>query len=130
MKQKTIALIAHDRKKADMVAFATQNKWKLEKFNLIGTGNTAKLVREKTGLKIRAYHSGPYGGDVEIAALVVKGKCDAVVFLHDPLEPHPHDPDIKTLMRVCDVYNIPLATNLSTAEIIINAMSDLKTLDK
>lgn len=125
MKKKTIALIAHDRKKADMVAFATQNKGKLEKFNLIGTRTTAKLVKEKTGLKIKAYHSGPYGGDVEIAALVVKGKCDAVIFLHDPLEPHPHDPDIKTLMRVCDVYNVPLATNLATAEIIINAISEI-----
>ncbi len=124
MKPKTIALIAHDRKKADIVAFATQNKKKLEKFNLIGTGTTAKLVKEKTGLKVKAYHSGPYGGDVEIAALVVQGKCDMVIFLHDPLEPHPHDPDIKTLMRVCDVYNIPLATNLATAEILINAISE------
>jgi len=123
MKQRTIALIAHDRKKADMVAFATKNKRKLEKFKLIGTGTTAKIVKEKTGLNVKAYHSGPYGGDVEIAALVVKGKCDVVIFLHDPLEPHPHDPDIKTLMRVCDVYNIPLATNLATAEIILNSIT-------
>jgi methylglyoxal synthase len=121
MKPKVIALVAHDRKKTDIVVWANFNRGKLEKCSLIGTGTTAKIVNEKTGLKVEVLLSGPSGGDAQIAARVAEGKIDAVIFLRDPLGKHPHDPDINTLMRVCDVHNIPLATNLATADLIITA---------
>ncbi len=117
---KTLALIAHDEKKTDMLAFVNQNKAKLAKFNLIATKTTGMLIREKVGLQVKCYLSGPLGGDAEIAALVAKGKVDAVIFLIDPLNAHPHDPDIHTLMRVCNVYNVPLAPNVATAELIVS----------
>ena len=117
---KTLALIAHDEKKTDMLAFVNQNKAKLAKFNLIATKTTGMLIREKVGLQVKCYLSGPLGGDAEIAALVAKGKVDAVIFLIDPLNAHPHDPDIHTLMRVCTVYNVPLAPNVATAELIVS----------
>jgi len=117
---KTLALIAHDEKKTDMLAFVNQNKSKLAKFNLIATKTTGTLIREKVGLHVKCYLSGPLGGDAEIAALVAKRKVDAVIFITDPLNAHPHDPDIHTLMRVCNVYNVPLAPNIATAELIVS----------
>ncbi len=116
-----IALIAHDGKKADMLAFAIQNKEVLSKFELVATGTTGKLLQEKTGLRIERYLSGPLGGDVQIAARVVLGEVDAVFFFVDPLDKHPHDPDIQTLMRACNVHNVPLATNSATAEFILSS---------
>jgi methylglyoxal synthase len=117
---KTIALIAHDGKKADMVAFATYNRDKLSKFNLIGTGTTGGLLIDKVGLDVKRMLSGPHGGDAQIAALVVEGQVNAVIFFVDPLDKHPHDPDIQTLLRACNVHNVPIATNLATADLIIS----------
>lgn len=118
--KKTIALIAHDGKKADMVAFATFNRDKLRDFDLIATGTTGGLLIEKVGLDIERMLSGPHGGDAQIAARVVQAEIDAVIFFVDPLDKHPHDPDIQTLLRACNVHNVPIATNLSTADLIIS----------
>ncbi|PSQ88870.1 MAG: methylglyoxal synthase [Bacteroidetes bacterium QS_8_64_10] len=116
----TIALIAHDGKKADMVAFALQHKELLAQFRLVATGTTGKLMRERVGLNVERVMSGPLGGDVQIAARVVKEDVQAVLFLVDPLDKHPHDPDIQTLMRACNVHDVPLATNLATARLIVS----------
>jgi len=118
--QKTIALIAHDRKKADMVAFATFNREKLSRYHLIATGTTGKMLHEKVGLEVERMLSGPLGGDAQIAARVAEGKVHGVIFLLDPLDKHPHEPDIQTLLRVCNVHNVPLATNIATADLIIS----------
>jgi methylglyoxal synthase len=119
-KRKTLAMIAHDGKKADMVAFATYNREKLKDYDLIATGSTGKLLQEKVGLEVERLQSGPYGGDAQIAARVAEGKVDGVFFLVDPLDKHPHDPDIQTLLRACNVHNIPIATNVATADLIIS----------
>ena len=117
---KTIALIAHDGKKTDILQFVNDNKRALSKCKLIATKTTGKLIKEKVGLKVKCYMSGPMGGDAEIASLVANKKVDAVFFITDPLDAHPHDPDIHGLMRVCNVHNIPLATNIATAQLIIS----------
>lgn len=120
---RTIALIAHDGKKADMLAFAMQNREALTRFQLVATGTTGKLIQDKTGLDVERVLSGPLGGDVQIAARVVTGDIHAVVFFVDPLDKHPHDPDIQTLMRACNVHNVPMATNVASAAFIISARS-------
>ena len=120
MPEKTIALIAHDGKKADMVAFATYNREKLLDFNLIATATTGRLLIEKVGLDVECLLSGPHGGDAQIAARVAQGEVDAVFFFVDPLDKHPHDPDIQTLLRACNVHNVPIATNVATADLIIS----------
>jgi methylglyoxal synthase len=120
MPEKTIALIAHDGKKADMVAFATFNREKLMGFNLIATATTGRLLIEKVGLDVEYLLSGPHGGDAQIAARVAQGEVDAVFFFVDPLDKHPHDPDIQTLLRACNVHNVPIATNVATADLIIS----------
>jgi len=120
MPKKTIALIAHDGKKADIVAFATFNRDKLRDFNLIATGTTGRLLIEKVGLDVECLLSGPRGGDAQIAARVAQGEVDAVFFFVDPLDKHPHDPDIQTLLRACNVHNVPIATNVATADLIIS----------
>ena len=117
---KTIALIAHDGKKKEMVAFATAYKSILSEFCLIGTGTTGQMIKEKVGLDVERMLSGPVGGDVQIAARVVQGDVAAVIFFVDQLDKHPHDPDIQTLLRACNVHNIPLATNPATAQLIIH----------
>ena len=117
---KTIALIAHDGKKADLVAFATFNREKLAEYHLVATGTTGRLLKEKVGLKVECVLSGPYGGDAQIAARVAEGAIDGVFFLVDPLDKHPHDPDIQTLLRACNVHNVPIATNIATADLIIS----------
>ena len=117
---KTIALIAHDGKKADMLQFANDNKKVFSGCSLIATKTTGKLLKDKLGLKVKCYMSGPMGGDAEIAALVANRKVQAVIFITDPLDAHPHDPDIHGLMRVCNVHNIPLATNIATAQFIVS----------
>jgi methylglyoxal synthase len=114
-----VAVIAHDGKKADLVAFATFNRERLKRCRLIATGTTGRLLVEKVGLSAECLESGPHGGDVQIASRIVEGSIDAVIFIVDPLDKHPHDPDIQTLMRVCNVRNVPLATNISTADILI-----------
>ena len=119
---KTIALIAHDGKKADMVAFATYNRERLRNYHLVATASTGRLLTEKVGLDVECVTSGPYGGDAQIGAHVVMGEIAAVIFLVDPLDKHPHDPDIQTLLRLCNVHNVPLATNVATADCIIAAV--------
>ena len=118
---KTIALIAHDHKKAEMVNWALKNKEKLMKFELCGTGTTAKLVAEATDLKVKRYLSGPMGGDQQIGAKIAEGKIELVIFFWDPLESQPHGPDVKALLRIAVVYDIPIATNKATADFVINS---------
>ncbi len=119
----TIAIIAHDGKKADMIAFATYNREKLKEFNLLATKSTGELLREKVGLEVDLVLPGPLGGDAQIAARVVTGQVQAVLFFVDPLNAHPHEPDIQTLLRACNVHNVPLATNVASADMIISAHS-------
>ncbi len=118
---KTIALIAHDGKKALLVSFVRDHQKWIQKFHLVGTGQSGKLIQD-AGLKIKRLLSGPLGGDAQIASLVATGRCQAVIFLRDPLGMHPHDPDISMLMRICDVHNVPLATNPASAELIIRGL--------
>ncbi len=114
-----LAIIAHDGKKADLVAFATFNRTRLAEFRLMATGSTAEMLKTKVGLEVESVASGPLGGDVQIASRVVQGEVDAVLFIVDPLDKHPHDPDIQTLLRICNVRNVPLATNIATADALI-----------
>jgi methylglyoxal synthase len=123
-----LAVIAHDGKKADLVAFATFNRDRLSGYDLIATGATGDLLANKVGLSVERVSSGPNGGDVQIASRVVQGEIDAVLFIVDPLDKHPHDPDIQTLLRICNVRNIPLATNIATADVLITSplLEDLR----
>ena len=120
-KTKTIALIAHDNKKADIVSWALKNKSELSRFALCGTGHTAQLVAEATGLNVKAYMSGPMGGDQQIGAKIAEKKIDIVIFFWDPLQSQPHDPDVKALMRIATVYDIPIATTKTTADYVIHS---------
>lgn len=120
-----IALIAHDRQKDDMEAFAVRHRAMLEPCELIATGTTGRRVAAATGLPVRCYLSGPLGGDAQIAARIAQGEVAAVIFLVDPLYAHPHEPDIQGLLRVCNVHNVPLATNLATAELVVAGLSPL-----
>jgi len=115
----TLALVAHDEKKEEMVRFCQRHRRRLAGVLLIATGTTGRRVAEATGLTIERVLSGPLGGDAQIAARVAAGLVAGVVFLVDPLHAHPHDPDIQGLQRVCNVHNVPLATNLATAELLI-----------
>ena len=118
-----IALIAHDGKKAEMVQFLNEHRTILhqKKIKLISTGTTGIKVK-KAGFNVNPLLSGPLGGDAQIAARVAEGKCNMVLFFRDPLDRHPHEPDILMLMRLCDVHNVPLATNPATAELLIKAI--------
>ena len=116
-----IALIAHDNKKSDIVSWALKNKETLAKYELCGTGTTAKLVADATDLKVKRYLSGPMGGDQQIGAKIAEGKIDLVIFFWDPLEAQPHDPDVKALLRIAVVYDIPIATNRATADFVIHS---------
>lgn len=120
-KRRTIALIAHDGKKTELIAFVKDNKEFFRAFDLVATGTTGKHV-EQTGLKIKKVLSGPMGGDCQIAALVATGKIQAVIFMRDPLGMHPHEPDIYSLLRICDVHDVPLATNMTTAKLIVKGL--------
>ena len=120
---RTIALIAHDDKKDDMVNFATRHQPLLSRYKLIATGTTGKLIEEATDLEIERMASGPLGGDAQIAAKIVTGEVVAVIFLIDPLNAQPHEPDIQALLRICNVHLVPLATNLGTAEAIANSFA-------
>jgi len=118
---KSLALIAHDGKKADLVAFATYNRAALAAFDLVATATTGRLLREKVGLDVETVLSGPQGGDTQIAALVAEGRVGAVLFFVDPLSAHPHDPDIQAVLRVCNVHNVPIATNVAAADLFLGA---------
>ena len=117
-----IALIAHDRKKDEMVNFCVAYKNILAKHSLCATGTTGRLIAEATGLPIHRFLSGPMGGDQQIGAIVAYNKIDLVIFMRDPLTAQPHEPDINALLRLCDVHNIPLASNMATAEARVKAM--------
>lgn len=118
-----IALIAHDDKKQELVSFIRKNKALLEVngINLIATGTTGSLV-EKEGFEVLKMLSGPLGGDAQIAARVATGQTQLVLFFKDPLGKHPHEPDINMLLRVCDVHNVPLATNEASAQLLLTAI--------
>ena len=117
-----IALIAHDKKKDDMIKLAIKYKDTLAKHNLCATGTTGTLVMGETGLKITRMKSGPLGGDQQIGSMIADGVLDLVIFLRDPLTAQPHEPDVSALLRLCDVQNIPLATNVRSAEIMLERL--------
>jgi methylglyoxal synthase len=118
--RKTIALIAHDGKKTDILAFALEHKDILSRYSILATNTTGMMLVDKVGLDVQRMLSGPLGGDAQIAAAVAEGKVSAVFFFIDPLGKHPHDPDIQTLLRICNVHNVPMATNTATARYIIS----------
>lgn len=118
-----IALIAHDKKKTDMINLAIKYKDTLALHTLYATGTTGTLVMGETGLSINRMKSGPLGGDQQIGSMVAEGKLDLIVFLRDPLTSQPHEPDVTALLRLCDVQSIPLATNVKSAEIMLNALA-------
>ncbi|MBS9523204.1 methylglyoxal synthase [Litoribacter ruber] len=121
-----IALIAHDGKKADMVHFLSGFKQKLKSSNvqLVATGTTGLHI-EKAGFEVTRVLSGPLGGDAQIAAMAAQKELDMVVFFRDPLDKHPHEPDVQMLMRICDVHHIPLATNLASAELMFKHLNTI-----
>ncbi len=118
-----IALIAHDAKKQAMVEFVTRHREYLKTQRLIATSTTGGLIKTQSKLPVDTMLSGPLGGDLQIGAKIATGEVKAVIFLRDPLTAHPHEPDINALMKVCDIHNIPLATNLATAEVLIEALA-------
>lgn len=118
---KTIALIAHDGKKDEMVEFVKQHLDLLKTTHIIATGTTGSLI-QKTGLTVELKLSGPKGGDAQIAALAAEGHIAGIIFFRDPLGKHPHEPDIQMLMRISDLYNVPLATNPATGSLIIEGL--------
>ena len=120
-KTKHIALVAHDGKKKEIVDWCDRNKDILKNQFLCGTGTTARLIAEKTGLPVKAYNSGPLGGDQQIGAKIVEGQIDFVIFFSDPLTAQPHDPDVKALLRIAQVYDIPIANNKASADFMISS---------
>ncbi|PTL40347.1 methylglyoxal synthase [Alkalicoccus saliphilus] len=118
-----IACIAHDKKKDDLVQFMTAYKPVLESHSLFATGTTGTKIIEATDLSVHRFRSGPLGGDQQIGAMIAENKMDLVFFFRDPLTAQPHEPDINALIRLCDVYSIPLATNMASAEILIAGLS-------
>lgn len=120
-KQKKIALIAHDNKKADLISWAKKNSAILGKHFLCGTGTTSKLISEETSLPVKPYRSGPLGGDQQIGAAIVDGDVDFMIFFWDPLTSQPHDPDVKALLRIAVLFDIPVAMNQSSADFLLNS---------
>ena len=118
-KVKNIALIAHDKKKDEIIKLVSDNIGVFKDKSLFATGTTGRLISEATGLKIHCFLSGPFGGDQQIGAMVAGGAIDLVIFMRDPLTAQPHEPDVSALLRLCDVHNIPLATNLKSATIML-----------
>jgi methylglyoxal synthase len=121
-RRKAIALVAHDNKKADLLEWARYNRGSLEQHDLYGTGTTGKMISEALGeLKVKLLLSGPLGGDQQIGAMIAGGELDALIFFWDPLEPQPHDPDVKALLRIAVLYNIPTACNRASADFVISS---------
>ncbi len=121
MKKKSIALVAHDNKKRELVEWAKYNVSRISAFEIYATGTTAQLIEKEIDVKINRLQSGPLGGDQQIGALIAEGKIDLLIFFWDPLEPLPHDPDIKALLRLAVLWNIPLACNRTTADYIFSS---------
>lgn len=119
-----IALIAHDRKKDNLVEFAIAYTEILREHELYATGTTGMRVMEATGLDIHRFSSGPLGGDQQIGAMIAMNEMDMVIFFRDPLTAQPHEPDVSALIRLCDVYNVPLATNMGTAEVLLKGLQE------
>ncbi|MFU8645818.1 methylglyoxal synthase [Lysinibacillus sp. RSDA_15] len=119
-----IALIAHDRKKDNLVQFAIAYKEILLEHSIYATGTTGQRVIEATGLEVTRFRSGPLGGDQQIGAMIANNDMDMVIFFRDPLTAQPHEPDVSALIRLCDVYQVPLATNMGTAEILLKGLQE------
>ena len=120
-RQKQIALIAHDNKKRELIEWCEEHKDILKNHFLCGTGTTARMITDQTGLPVKGYNSGPLGGDQQIGAKIVEGRVDFVIFFSDPLTAQPHDPDVKALLRIAQVYDIPIANNKATADFMITS---------
>ncbi len=120
-RSKRVALIAHDNRKADMLDWARFNRGTLSRHELYATGTTGGTIASELGLQVHRYLSGPLGGDQQIGAAIAEGRIDFVVFFWDPLEPHPHDVDVKALLRIAVVYNVPIACNRATADFILSS---------
>ncbi len=120
-KQKRIALIAHDHRKSDLIDWCEYNQGSLSKHKLFGTGTTGKLIADKVGLKVHRFQSGPLGGDLQIGASIAEHKINMMIFFWDPLQAQPHDVDVKALLRIGVLYNIPVACNRSSADFIISS---------
>jgi len=119
--KRSIGLVAHDNRKDDLVEWVDFNKGTLSLHDLYATGNTGQRIMDKTGLKITLLKGGPYGGDMELGALIANDKLDYLIFFWDPLQAHPHDVDVKALLRVAVLYNVPTACNRATADLIISS---------
>lgn len=119
-----VALIAHDKKKDSMIKLAIKYEGVLKEHELFATGTTGKLIMENTNLQIKRMKSGPLGGDQQIGSMVTEQQLDLVVFLRDPLTAQPHEPDVTALLRLCDVFSTPLATNVTSAEIMLMALEE------
>jgi methylglyoxal synthase len=119
--RKNIALIAHDNQKQDMLDWARFNRGTLSKHELFATGTTGALIADELGLDVHRFLSGPLGGDQQIGAAIAEGRIDFVIFFWDPLEPHPHDVDVKALLRIAVVYNVPMACNRATADYVLSS---------
>ncbi|MGG3842256.1 methylglyoxal synthase [Anoxybacillus kestanbolensis] len=117
-----IALIAHDKKKEEMIQFVTAYQHILAEHELYATGTTGLRIQEATGLSVHRFQSGPLGGDQQIGAMIANNDMDMVIFFRDPLTAQPHEPDVSALIRLCDVHSIPLATNIGTAEVLIHGL--------
>ena len=125
-----VALIAHDRKKPEMIALCRDFQEMLAQEELVATKSTGGLIEELTGLHVTRVNSGEKGGDLQIGSMIASDEIKAVVFLRDPLTAHPHEPDINAVLKICDVNNIPLATNIATARLVLGHLKELQSIEE